>query len=184
MEWIINGFSDPVYAVAQIVGLVSLSLSIFTFLSSERNRVFVVKITTDILWAIHYLLLGELVGGAIAAVNSVRNVIFSQKGKRSWASHNIILPIFCLLTILSVFLRWSGPYSLLPVFGSLLATVGYWCGNTKNIRKFNAPAFILWMAYGVAVGSVFTVLCNLFSFTSIVIAECKEFRKARLEKKK
>ena len=173
LAWLIAEFSNPLNAVAQMVGLIPLILSFFVFLSNERKRVIGTKIATDLLWALHFFLLGEAVGGAINTLNCIRNVVFSQKHKR-WASHLYIPVLFGILTAAAAFIRWQDWYSLLPMLGSILALIGFWCNHPKHIRRFNLPAVSLWLIYGIMVGSISTILCNLFSITSILIAWKKE----------
>lgn len=169
IDWLIAEFSDPLNAVAQIVGIVPLALAFFTFLSNDRGRVIGIKIASDLLWTLHFFLLGEVVGGAVNAVNTVRNVVFSQKHRR-WASRPYILVVFCILIFLTSLLRWQEWYSFLPMLGSLLAAVGFWCSDAQSIRKFNLPAVLLWLVYGIMVGSISTILCNVLSIASILIA--------------
>ena len=174
LDWLVAEFSDPRNAVAQCIGFIPLILSFFTFLSAKRRRIFAVKTATDLLWALHFFLLGEYVGGAINAVNTVRNVVFSQKGKKKWASHTAVFVLFCILIAAAALIRWKDWYSILPMLGSLLAATGFWCSSPRNIRKFNLPALSLWLIYGIIVGSISTVLCNLLSLTSLFIAEIKD----------
>ena len=171
-HWLASAFSSPLGIVAQIIGFIPLVLSFFTFLSNNRRRVIGTKIATDLLWAIHFFLLGEVVGGAINALNTARNVVFSQK-HRPWASRIYIPITFGALTVLAALLRWQDWYSILPMLGSLLALIGFWCSGTKHIRAFNLPAVSLWLLYGILAGSISTILCNILSIASIVTATVK-----------
>ena len=83
-DWLAAEFSNPLTATAQIIGFIPLALSFFTFLSNKRAKIIFIKIITDCMWALHFFLLGEIVGGSVNAINTVRNVIFSQKHRR-WA---------------------------------------------------------------------------------------------------
>ena len=182
IDWLISEFSNPFNAIAQIVGIIPLVLAFFTFLSNDRRRVIGIKITSDLLWMIHFLMLGEVVGGAVNGVNTVRNIVFSQKGHRRWASRTYILVVFCILIALTSLLRWQEWYSFLPMIGSILAAIGFWCSDTQNIRKFNLPAVSLWLVYGIMTGSISCTVCNLFSIASILVAWKKKDREELSEK--
>ena len=175
-DWLAAEFSNPLTATAQIIGFIPLALSFFTFLSNKRAKIIFIKIITDCMWALHFFLLGEIVGGSVNAINTVRNVIFSQKHRR-WASHIAIPIIFGALTVGSALLRWQEWYSFLPMLGSLLAVIGFWCNDPRNIRRLNLPAVLLWLIYGIITGSISATLCNVFSIISILIAEIKEHAK-------
>lgn len=172
-EWLTAEFSTPLNAVAQIVGIFPLVLSFFTFLFNDRRRVIVIKAVSDLMWAIHFFLLGEVVGGSINTLNTARNLVFSQKHK-PWASRPYIPVLFCILTFLAALIRWREWYSFLPMLGSVFAVIGFWCSDVKNIRKFNLPAVSLWLIYGIMTGSISTILCNTFSILSIIIATVKQ----------
>ena len=177
IDWFVAEFSDPLNAVAQIIGIIPLTLAFFTFLSNDRRRVIGIKITTDLLWTLHYFLLGEVVGGAVNAINTGRNVVFSKKGHRRWASRTYILVIFCILIALTSLLRWQEWYSFLPMLGSILAAVGFWCSDAENIRKWNLPATSLWLVYCLITGSISGTLCNVLAISSILVAWIKKGRK-------
>ena len=181
IDWLVAEFSNPLNAVAQIVGIIPLTLAFFTFLSNDRRRVIGIKITTDLLWTLHYFLLGEVVGGAVNGINTVRNMVFSQKGHRRWASRTYILVIFCILIALTSLLRWQEWYSFLPMLGSILAAVGFWCSDAQNIRKFNLPAISLWLVYSLITGSISGTLCNVLSIASILSAWNKKDEKEKRE---
>ncbi|MBE7092906.1 MAG: YgjV family protein [Clostridiales bacterium] len=173
LEWIKASFSNPINIIAEIIGILALILSFFIFLFNKRSHIIAVKTVCDSMGAIRFLLRGELVGGAINALNIVRNIVFSQKHKR-WVNHLYTPLFFCILTFLTALLRWKEWYSFLPMAGSLLGTIGFWCSDVKNVRKFNLPAVFLWLIYGVIIKSFSTVLCNIFSIASIIIAMVKE----------
>lgn len=176
INWLIAEFSDPLNAVAQIVGFVPLLLSFFIFLPRDRRRVIAYKTVTDLMWALHFFLLGEVVGGSINTINTARNLVFSQK-HRPWASHTFIPILFCILTAVAALIRWQDWYSFLPMAGSILAVIGFWCSSTRNIRRFNLPGVALWLIYGIMTASISAILCNVFSIISILIAEIKEHAK-------
>ena len=180
-EWLAAEFSTPLNAVAQIVGFFPLIITFFTFLPNDRRYVIGSKAVSDLLWAIHFFLLGEVVGGAINAVNTARNVVFSQK-HRKWASRTYIPIVFCVLTVFASLIRWQEWYSFLPMVGSLLAVLGFWCSDVRRIRLFNFPAVILWLAYGLLAGSISAVICNTIAILSILLATGKEYRQKRIER--
>jgi hypothetical protein len=82
----------------------------------------------------------------------------------------------------STALSWQGPKSLLPMTGTCLAVLGFWCTDVRNIRKFNLPGTILWLIYAILIGSVSSIICNVVTVCSIVTAEIRWYaaqKKAR-----
>ena len=70
-------------------------------------------------------------------------------------------------------LSWTGLKSLLPLVGSCLAVVGYWCTDPRLLRKFNFAGVSLWAIYGILAFSVPTIVGNLISMTTIILTELR-----------
>ena len=172
LMWFATEFADPVNAVAQIVGFIPVILAYFVFVFNDRKKIIAFKASSDLLWALHFLLLGEMTGCIINLINVIRNIIVSQRN-RKWLSGSVIPILFCGITAIATLLSWDGVKSIFPLVGSCLAVVGFWCNDTHNIRKFNLPAVLLWLIYGLITGSVSTIVCNLMSISSILAAELK-----------
>ena len=118
------------------------------------------------------------VGGALNSLNTVRNLVFSQKHKK-WASHAYIPILFCALTVVVSLIRLNAWYGIFPMLGSILAVIGFWCSDTRHIRLFNLPAALLWLVYAVMTSSISSILCNIFSVVSILIAWARSAREGR-----
>ena len=174
-------FSDPVTAIAQILGFVPLFLSWFIFRARSRRGSIALKSVSDGFSAVHFFLLGEWTGCVINCINTVRGALFSQKGKRAWAS-GFYLPVgFCLVTIGFSCLSWAGPKSLLPMLGSCLAVIGYWQTSQSRLRRFNFAGIFLWLIYGFITLSIPTIVGNIISLTSITVSEIRDARAKKEE---
>ena len=181
-EELARQFTNPVTAIAQILGFVPLFLSWFIFRARTRTASITLKSISDGFSAVHFFMLGEWTGCVINCINTARGALFSQKGKRAWAS-GIYLPIgFCLVTVGFSLLSWAGPKSLLPMIGSCLAVIGYWQSNQKWLRRYNFAGIFLWLIYGIITFSVPTVVGNTISLTSITVSESRDARNAKREK--
>ena len=178
--------SDPLRFWAQIVGFIPLVLSLITFSLSKRKHILISKTLADLTSAIHFFLLGEIVGGAVCVINTARSSIFYQRGKAKWASHIAIPIVFCVATLATSFIRWEGAVSLLPTFGSVLAVIGFWFNNPRLIKLFNLPAVTLWLIYSILIGSISSTLINSFSIitivTSIIVDLIRRRRATKLRK--
>lgn len=164
-------FLNPFTAVAQILGFIPMILGFFVFYVNDRKKALALKGVCDGLFVVHFFMLGQWTGGVVSIVNSLRSVFFAQKGRAKWTS-NLFLPIvFCLLTVGGSLLSWTGVKSLLPMFGSCLALIGYWCNEPGLLRKFNFVGISLWLIYGVLSMSVPTILNNTIYLVSIARTE-------------
>lgn len=176
-------FLNPVTAIAQILGFIPLILGWFIFRAKTRTASISLKALSDGISVVHFFLLSQWTGCVINCVNTVRGVVFSQKGKRAWAN-GIYLPIgFCVLTVFFSLLSWTGYESLLPMLGSCLAVVGYWQTTQKGLRRFNFAGIFLWLIYGIVILSVPTIIGNIISLSSIALTDIRETKKERRDKK-
>lgn len=176
-EALAASFTNPVTAIAQILGLIPVVLGFFIFRNVSRTTSIAIKAVSDFMSAVHFLLLGAPTGCAINMVNTVRGICFSQKDKRKWASGIWMPVIFCCATAVSTALSWAGLISLLPLLGSCLAVVGYWCTEPKHLRRFNFAGIFLWTIYGIITLSVPTIVGNTISLISIVKTEISTAKK-------
>ena len=154
--------------IGQIVGVFPLVLAYFVFLFNSRRKIILFKTASDLLWALHFFLMGAMSGALVNLLNTVRDIVFFQKEKK-WCQHTFIPVFFCTLTLFCAILSGDGLKSIFPCVGSCLAVVGFWCSSPENIRKFNLPAALLWLVYGIITGSFSTILCNSLSVISIVL---------------
>ena len=174
-------FTSPVTAIAQILGFAPLILSWFIFRAKSRGGSIALKSVSDGFSALHFFLLGEWTGCLINCINTVRGVLFAQKGKRRWAN-GFYLPVgFCLVTVGASILGWTGPESLLPMVGSCLAVIGYWQTRQSRLRRFNFAGIFLWLIYGFITLSIPTIVGNIISLTSITVSEIRDARAKKEE---
>ena len=164
-------FSHPVTAVAQCLGFVPMFLGFFMFRNVSRRATLAIKATSDFLSAIHFFLLGASTGCVICALNVGRGLCFAQKGRKAWASGIWMPVIFCILTAVGSILSWSSILSLLPLLGSCLAVIGYWCNEPQKLRRFNFAGIFLWLIYGIVTLSLSTIIGNAISLFSIIRTE-------------
>ena len=172
-------FTDPVKAIAQILGLIPMVLGFVVFCFNDRKKTLAVKALCDGLFSLHFFMLGQWTGGVVCVVNVFRGIAFAQRGKGKWSS-NLFLPVlFCLLTIGGSLMGWTGVKSLLPMTGSVLAVIGYWCNDTKLLRRFNFIGISLWLVYAVLAMSVPTIISNCIYLISIARTEIYQWSRNR-----
>ncbi len=171
--------NNPIYITAQIIGFIPMIIAFFTFLFNDRKKIIFSKAISDLLWAVHFFMLGEPSGGAINTVNVARNLVFSQKGNKKWASSAYIPVFFCIVSAVCTILTQDSIKGILPLVGSCLAIIGFWCTDPHNVRKFNLPGVTLWLIYGILTLSISSIISNTLSTISIIITEIKYRKKSK-----
>lgn len=162
-------FANPYTAIAQLIGFGFMILGFFVFRNISRNATIAIKTVCDGLAAVHFAMLGQWTGCIVNGINIGRGICFAQRGKRKWASGLYMPILFIILTIGGSLLGWTGWESILPMVGSCLAVMGYWCKNTAMLRLFNLVGISLWLVYGVIVMSVPTIIGDVVYIVSILL---------------
>ena len=177
-----NQFTNPVTAFAQIMGFIPMFLGFFVFYFNDRKKTLITKAICDIMFVIHFCLLSQWTGAAVCIVNVLRGFLFAQRGKSEIFSKLWVPILVCSLTVGSSVLTWAGPLSLLPMFGSVVAAIGYWCNDTAHLRKFNFVGIALWLVYSTITMSVPSMINNAVYLSSIIRTEIALLVKRRKSK--
>lgn len=164
-------FTNPVTAIAQILGFIPMILGFFVFYFNNRKRALAVKAVCDALFVAHFCLLGQWTGAVVCIVNVLRGLLFAQRGKNRYLSMAWVPILICVLTVGGSLLTWAGPLSLLPMLGSVIAAIGYWCSEPGDLRKFNFVGVGLWLVYSVITVSVPSIISNTVMIVSIIRTE-------------
>ena len=162
--------------VAQITGIVGTAMCFFMFVARKRRTILLGKFTCDVLWTMHYGLIGAYSGAALNVLAMGRETVFYNKDKK-WASSRIWLYLFVGLTIASSLLTWEGWLSLLPMTGSCCAVISFWCTKPLHIRLLAIPAQLLWLIYGILHMSLPSITSNIIALTAIGIGLYGDLKK-------
>ncbi len=162
--------------IAQVAGILGTTMIFFSFTARKRPHILLGKLTADVLWMTHYFLIGAYSGAALNILAIGRESVFYNKEK-AWASSRFWLCLILALTVGSCVLTWEGWLSLLPMVGSSLAVVSYWCTNPLHIRLLALPAQILWLIYGILHFTIPGIAGTLVAIVAIGIGLYKDLRK-------
>lgn len=177
-NWFASAFATPRDVIAQIIGILPLSISLFIFTQKTRGKVLVFKSISTFLWAVHYVILGKTTGALTNAVLTVRGIVFSQRGKKGFSGIHIPI-IFIAFTILSAIPDFKGIENLLPMTGSCISVIGFWQNDLRRLRWYNLAGVSLWLIYGLFSFSIPSLLSNTFTISSIVYALIKDHKEQK-----
>jgi len=169
----------PSYLIAQGIGIAAILLAYFVYTTRSRKILITLKFLTDLLWGLHYFLLGAFSGALMNVVNMIREVIFQQKGSKKWAKSPLWAVVFVIMSLVSTLISWQGPISLLPALGSSIAVVGLWCSDTAHIRAFSFPGVSLWLIYSILTRSYTHMISNLITLLSIAVGIIRDIREQK-----
>lgn len=164
--------------VGKIVGYVAIVASMLIYQQKTRNNLLICKAVTDVLWIIHYFLLGGYTGAIVTCVALVREVVFFRSDRRDKNSKRILV-IFLCISVLCTALTWGGIFSIFAILGSMLSIVSFWVGEPKVSRIMAFPISGCMLIYGVSNGSMAVLINEVLVMASSLIGILKHDRKKK-----
>ncbi len=152
--------------------------ALFTsYQQTERRRLIFFKLCADVIWVVHYLMLGA-VGGAIPNfVGIFREVVFMQRDEKKWAQSRVIPVIFIVLNWGLAIGTWRSALNLMPIVASTFVTISLWVKNPKLTRAIGAPVSLTFIIYDIFVGSWIGIVNESIALVSIVSSYLRNDRK-------
>ena len=157
---------------AQIIGLIGLILSIVAFQFKKHKHIVLLKLSSELVFSIQYILLGARTGAVLDFISVIRNFLFYKFVKKNISTTPVIV-IFGLFVVITGFVTFDGFMSLLPIGSKLLTTVSYGMKNEKWLRVITLPSCILWIIYNLFVSSYAGTLTDGITLVSLLIAMYK-----------
>lgn len=155
--------------IAQCVGALGVGVFLLCYHFKDMKNVLKVKLLVDVIWGVHYFLLGAYSGFAMNMVCCVRELIFMNNDK-GILKKKIWLWIFVALNFVGAALTWKGFYSIIPAVVSVFATFSFWQKEVKRARKIGITNNVLMFTYDVFVNSYMGMVGECLSFVSVLIA--------------
>ena len=154
--------------IAQSIGIVAMILTILCYQLKKRNHILIMQYTGNALWVVHYFLLGTFAGLIMNALNVVRGIIYSIDKK--WAKNNVWIVVFCAASITLGILFFQEWYSVLPIIGTVIATIALRIPDENPLRKVYVFSVPPWIVYNSLARSVPGVISATFTLISITVA--------------
>lgn len=132
-------FSFP----ADIFGILGIITTVIIYQSRTNEHQLLWKLTTDSLWIVYYILLGNYSVVAVTAVAILRSLILMNKKK--WAQGIWWMYIFMAISVAFSLVAWKDWTSALTMVSSLLCIGMYWYRKPRAVRFISVPAAILFL---------------------------------------
>lgn len=152
----------------QLIGFVGLATSIATFQFKKHRSIVLCKMSSELIFALQYILLGAWTAAILDGISVVRNTLYTTFVKRGWSTAPVIIG-FGLFVIATGVATFDGWLSLLPIAAKLLTTISYGMKNEKLLRFITLPSCIMWSIYNLQVGSLGGALGDTLALISLLI---------------
>lgn len=154
--------------LAKIFGFIGIACTVIIYQQKTRNGLLISKLVSDVIWFLHYFLLGAYSGAAVAVIAMARELIFMNRSK-PWAKSRWWLVFFLVLSGACAVLTWKNVSSILPAMGSIISIIGFWIGSPRLSRFLSFPTAACMLSYDIICGSVAGIFNEILTVVSSII---------------
>ncbi|MDD3334948.1 MAG: YgjV family protein [Eubacteriales bacterium] len=148
-------------------GVLGILTTVVIYQQKDNQKLLIWKLTADLFWVAHYLLLGANSAAVVTIVALLRSAILLCQGHK-WAQSKAWLWVFLFSSLLLSILAWKDWTSLLTTVASLLCIVAYWIGNPKLTRIVSIPTGLMFLVNVAMNKSFWASLCEFFILISAI----------------
>lgn len=159
---------DIIKITAQIIGILAFILSAISFQAKSFKMINILKIISQIMFTVQYLMLGAFTAMFMNMFSFVRGFVYIDLEKKN-KSTVLAQIVFSIIFISLGILTWDGMIGILAIMGTVIQTIAFGNKKPSNIRLITLPTCFMWMAYNLHYSSVGGLCSDIFSLISIII---------------
>jgi hypothetical protein len=152
--------SQPHFVVSQVFAGIALIFGLASFQFKMRRRVLACLVVGTLFNAVHFILLLRFAAAGLVLTTGARYLTAVYTTRRSW------MLFFLAVTLLTTFLLYQSPVSLLPCLATLVGTWGSFQPRDRAVRLAMMCGTSCWIAHNVAVGTPVATAMEVFILAS------------------
>lgn len=145
----------------------------------SRKNMLLCKLSADIFWIIHYLLLGATAGIIPNFTGIFRELVFINRKTKKWAKTPLWCVFFILLNFTLGIISFKEWYDILPIIASSFVTVSLWIDNPNLTKLITLPVSSSFLIYNSFVSSYIGMINESISILSIIIYFIKKTKEEK-----
>ena len=162
--------------IGQIIGFIAIGANFIIYQQKNGKNLLTWKLSSDILWLVHYLLISANSAAAVAVVALVREIVLLKNGD-SESLRKKCMGVFIAISIVSGILTWKGAVSIFPCIASILANVSFCLSVPMISRILSFPISGCMLICDIFSGSISGIVNEVFTMISSVIGICVNDRR-------
>ena len=166
---------DVIMLLYELIGFLGYGFLAYSLLSNKKKNILKYRIFANSSLGIHYLLMGGLTGFATNIVTVFRNIVYSNKKKKSF-SNIIWVPLFIITYILLGIVTWHGWISVLPIIAVSILTLSLWQDNVRIIKLSYLIEGACWFIYAIYISSWSVAISVVILSIFLLIKELKSLK--------
>lgn len=157
--------------IANGFGVLSTICFIISFQVKSNKGLFIIQSIANVFYGLQFYLLGATGGLFNMAMQIVRNLLLLKINDWKWLQWKGCAPIFCIPSLIYMFVTWGGPLDILPFIAFTVGTLAFWTNSAKMLRLSElicvSPA---WLLYDFITGAYGGILTELVILGSVVVS--------------
>lgn len=137
---------EPLFIVAQVANYLAAITSLVGYWQKKKLGILICQAVANVLYFTHWFIMGEMSGALCSVFQLAALLIFSLQEKLGWKRRYVVLPVLACLGLIGYF-TYNGPYSVLPIAGSLIALTSFFSKKKSVMRLAGTFAAICWLTY-------------------------------------
>ena len=176
----------PVEIAGQVFSVIAMSLIILSFQPKRRSVYYIMQVSGNVLFAISFLLLGNVAGCLMNAMGIVRGLIMLGLGekRRTWALV-LINALFVAGAVFAGTVGGDGWACLVSLAPQVIGTFSMWYGSDNAIRLVQLGLISpFWLVNNIFISlSIGGIICEAFCMVSASIYLIRQHRGRSAAKK-
>ncbi len=165
--------------MAHVLGILAVLAFLLCFQFKTRRNIIALNLTSRLLYIAQYILLGAFEGAVLDFAGFLMSFFAGYKEKEFFKKHMTAIMIGVnLVLVIAGLAMYEDIYSLFAILGIVFEVSGLWLTKEKNIRILSLIAAPMWLTYNLANMAYGSVVGNVLTMLSIIIAMVRlDFKK-------
>ena len=164
---------DMVFWIVQVLGLVTVLLTIFSFFQKEKWKMMLLLSVTNAVMVTTYILCGQLLGGILVVGALIRTLVYFFYSKYNKSPEPIVMVLFEIYCMVISILLFSSPVDLLMIMNILVVTYTTWQNNMRILRFGYVFSSAMLITYDIMIGAYVTAISEVIMLISVIVSLIK-----------
>ena len=162
------------FLIVQLIGVIASITLMISYHQKEKGQILLVQIISLAAFTVHYYFLDGLTGAVCNAICLILFVIiYIHDKKTDGKNKGILIAIMIPALIFIAIFTWKNIFSILPIFASVIALIGFLLDDENTIRIIGTLCAISWLIYSIIYQSYSVIFFQTITIISTIIAIIK-----------
>lgn len=149
----------------QLIGILAFCILVLSYYKKTTPMILTYQIVSNLIYFLHYFLLGAISGSYLCLINVLRNILFVKATKTKKIDATFVISLYIVVTILF----YENIFSLLPFIANTIYLIAILNNKKKNLLCAGTIGSAMWLVYGIFTGSYAAMITESILIVSNVI---------------